>query len=126
MIPSMIDIDTLISTVKAHAAHENATRFGGRNRINVEQYKGVGIGGVFSDIPNNFCVFINTPDNPGPRAVYLYVKREEGVLKCTLRLSDKIKDFREDRELPSLPMSLGNDEIARQLVASVVAEIIPQ
>ena len=126
MIPAMTDMDTLISAVKAHIAHENAARFGGKDRIKVEQHKGVGVGGVFSEIPNHFCVFIDTPDHPGPHAIYLYMKLEEGVLKCTLRLSDEIKDFREDRELPSLLMSLGNDEIAHQLVASVVAETTPQ
>lgn len=123
----MIDMDTLISTVKAHAAHENTTRFGGRDRIKVVQYKGVGIGGVFSEIPNRFAVFIDTPDDPGPHAVCLYVKpEEEGVLKCTLRLSDEIKDFREDRELLPLPVSLGKDEIARQLISFVLAETTPQ
>ncbi len=127
MIHAMTDIDTLVSTVKSHAAHENATRFGGRDRIKVEKYKGVGIRAVFSDIPNHFCVFIDTPDNPGPHAVYLYVKLEdEGILKCTLKLSDEIKDFREDKELPRLPKSLSDEEIARQLIASVVAEIKPE
>lgn len=122
MIPTMTDMNTVLSTVNTYVINENKTHFNGSKRLKVEPHKGVGIGGVFSDIPNNFCIFIDTPDNPGPCAVYLYVKLEEGVLKCTLRLSDEIKDFREDRILSPLPMSLNAKEIAGQLIESVMTE----
>ncbi len=126
MILAMTDLHTLISAVNAHMVNQNEVRFGGKSRLQVKRFKGAGIGGVFSEMPNDFCVFIDTPDNPGPHAIRLFVKLEEGVLRCTLRLSDEIKDFRRDRELPSLPMSLDADQIAQQLVASVLAETRPQ
>ena len=126
MIPSMTDLNTLILAVDACVVNENELRFGGRKRLQVERSKGAGIGGVFSEMKNHFRIFIDTPDNPGPHAIRLFVKLEDDVLNCTLRLSDEIKDFRQDRVLPQIPMSLDPNDIAHQLVASVLAETTPQ
>ena len=125
MIPAMTDLTTLISVVQAHVANENQARFDGKQRLKVEKPKRI----VFEwqhriiidwhyGIPNHFCVFIDTFDDDH-NAAYVYVWEGEDVLKRVLITS--YKDGPEDpKELPDLDKSLDDDEIARQLLASVI------
>jgi hypothetical protein len=120
----MTDLNTLISVVNAHAANENKVRFGGKDKLKVEQNK-IEVTKLEQrvvwdwhyGVPNDFCVFIDVLD---PHAAYVFVKLEDDVLKRTLVVSDG-KDYRDYRELPPLERSLDENEIARQLIESVVA-----
>jgi hypothetical protein len=127
----MTDLDTLISIVQAHATNENRIRFGGKDKIKVEKdkkfimvlYDRASIGWHY-EVPNHFCVFIDT-FAPGHYAAYVYVWEEEDILKCTLRISGK--DGAEDpQELLSLNKSLDDDEIASMLIETVIYATKPQ
>lgn len=123
----MTDLNTLISVVNAHAADENRVRFGGRDILNVEQNK-IEVTKLEQRIvwdwhygvPNDFCVFIDVLD---PHAAYVFVRLEDDVLKRVLVVSDG-EDYRNHQELPSLEKSLDDNEIARQIIESVVAATV--
>jgi len=127
----MTNLDTLISIVNAHAANENRTRFGGRDKIKVEKDKKFVVAldsrvsvGWHHEVPNHFCVFIDTfPSNH--YAAYVYVWEEEEVLKRTLVISDEEATY-EPQELSPLSKSLDDDAIARELIESVVDATKPQ
>jgi len=127
----MTNLDTLISVVNAHAAEENRIRFGGRDKIKVEKDKKfvmvldnrVSVG-WHHEVPNHFCVFIDTFP-PNHYAAYVYVWEEEEVLKRTLVISDEEATY-EPRELLPLSKSLDDEAIARDLIESVVSATKPQ
>jgi|SRR5882724_35705 len=71
-----------------------------------------------SAIPNDFCAFIYSFDDDHC-AAYVYVREEEHQFKCTLRISNI--DGPHHEALPHIPTSLEDNEIAEQVIASVVA-----
>jgi hypothetical protein len=71
-----------------------------------------------SAIPNHLCAFTNSFDDD-TCAAYVYLWEEDSRFRCTLELSNIDAGHVED--LSYIPKSLNDQEIAQQVIASVVA-----
>jgi hypothetical protein len=120
----MINIESVISSVKDVAAYENATRYGGKPQLEVEapklqffEFRGQPRVGWHSGIPNNLCVFSYSFDE-NHCAAYVYISEHADELRCTLRVSNR--DGAHYADLMPLARSLNDSEIAHSLVETLV------
>jgi len=121
----MTEIQTIITVIQDVAARENAMRYGGKSQLEVEapklqpyEFRGQPRIDWHSGIPNDFCAFSYSFDD-NHCAAYVYVLEQPDNLKCTLRVSNC--DGAHYADLPSLAKSLGDHEIARSVVETLVA-----
>lgn len=120
----MTNLHNLVEVITARVSDENNLRFRGKNRLKVERTK-IDVVQMcnkppmaywHNDVQNDFCIYTDVLD---PTAAYVYVTVGEDALRSRLVVSDgwDVKDY---RDLRLLDASLDDNQIADQLIESVL------